>query len=131
MHPEGGGRGAVGGGVVDAALSEAGVCELKVQEAVVAKVGLRVLDRQTGEPVKGRTQSHVIMRQLATRPGQVYSLRQVSDRSRATDPIRRRRRFGVSATDHFAAASRRPTSISLRVCTAVARRRACEGWTRA
>jgi hypothetical protein len=65
--------------VVDAALSESGVCELKVQEAMVAKVGLRVLDRLTGEPLPngGRTQSHVIMRQVATRPGQVYSLRQV------------------------------------------------------
>ncbi|KAK3280296.1 Outer envelope protein 80, chloroplastic [Cymbomonas tetramitiformis] len=64
------------GQVVDADLSEAGECQLKVQEAVVSKVTLRVLDRESGDPIKGQTKPHVIMRQLSTRPGQVYNLRQ-------------------------------------------------------
>jgi hypothetical protein len=39
-------------------------------------VNLRVLDRESGEPKKGRTQRHIVMRQLSTKPGAVYSLRQ-------------------------------------------------------
>jgi hypothetical protein len=40
------------------------------------QVNLRVLDRESGEPKKGRTQRHIVMRQLSTKPGAVYSLRQ-------------------------------------------------------
>jgi outer membrane protein insertion porin family len=64
------------GQVVDADLSEAGVCELKVTEAVVAKVSVRTLGKDTGEPVSNpRTKPEVITRALTTRPGTVYSVR--------------------------------------------------------
>ena len=39
------------GSVVDAELSEGGVCELRVKEAEVARVTVRTLDRASGEPV--------------------------------------------------------------------------------
>ncbi len=64
------------GQVVDADLSEGGICELKVTEAVVAKVLVRTLHKETGEPVAApRTKPEVITRALTTRPGTVYSVR--------------------------------------------------------
>ena len=63
------------GSVVDADLSEAGICELKVTEAEVARVSVRTLDRTTGEPVVGATRPEVILRELTTKPGGVYSVR--------------------------------------------------------
>ena len=64
------------GQVVDADLSEGGVCELKVTEAVISKVAVRTLHKDTGEPVAApRTRPEVITRALSTRPGTVYSVR--------------------------------------------------------
>jgi outer membrane protein insertion porin family len=57
---------------------EDGVLELGAAEAVVNAVHLRFVDRETGEvkPGGGYTRPAVILRQLATRPGRVYSARQ-------------------------------------------------------
>jgi outer membrane protein insertion porin family len=64
------------GQVVDADLSEGGICELKVAEAIVAKVTVRTLHKDTGEPVaQPRTRPEVVTRALTTRPGCVYSVR--------------------------------------------------------
>jgi len=63
------------GSVVDAELSEGGVCELRVKEAEVARVTVRTLDRASGEPVAGRTRQEVVTRALTTCPGTVYSVR--------------------------------------------------------
>ncbi len=64
------------GQIVDADLSEGGVCELRVTEAVVARLAVRTLSKETGEPVATpRTRPEVITRALTTRPGTVYSVR--------------------------------------------------------
>lgn len=57
---------------------EDGVLELGASEATVAAVHLRFVDRETGEPRPGGgyTRPSVILRQLATAPGRVYSARQ-------------------------------------------------------
>ena len=57
---------------------EDGVLELGAAEATVAAVHLRFVDRETGEvkPAGGYTKPGVILRQLATAPGRVYSARQ-------------------------------------------------------
>lgn len=64
------------GQVVDAELSEGGICELKVAEAVVARVVVRTLSKETGEPLGNpKTRPEVITRALSTAPGRVYSVR--------------------------------------------------------
>lgn len=63
------------GQVVDVDMQE-GIAQLKLAEAVVGKVNLKFLDGETGEPTKGKTQSKVIMRQIATKPGAIYNIRQ-------------------------------------------------------
>lgn len=63
------------GQVVDVDMQE-GIAQLKLAEAVVGKVNLKYLDGETGEPTKGKTQSKVIMRQIATKPGAIYNIRQ-------------------------------------------------------
>lgn len=45
--------------MVDAEISESGVCEMKVSEALVNKVTIRTLDKTTGEPCKGKTRPEV------------------------------------------------------------------------
>ena len=57
---------------------EDGVLELGAAEATVAALALRWVDRETGEvrPQGGYTRPDVILRQLATAPGRVYSARQ-------------------------------------------------------
>lgn len=105
------------GQVVDAEISDNGVCEMKVSEALVNKVRprrnrvgrrargalprvppaggesarlppcpaprllrqvtVRTLDKNTGEPCKGKTRPEVITRALTIAPGSVYSLRQL------------------------------------------------------
>jgi len=64
------------GSVVDASLSESGVCELRCAEARVARVSVRTLDRASGEPTRGATRPEVVQRALTLRPGSVYSVRQ-------------------------------------------------------
>ena len=67
-------RGALGT-VTDAEMSEAGVCEVRVKETAVGRVALRFVDKATGEPVAGRTRPHVVLRALASKPGEMYSVR--------------------------------------------------------
>ena len=64
------------GSVLDAQLSEAGICELRCAEAHVRSVAVRTLDPATGEPCAGRTKHEVVQRALTLRPGCVYSVRQ-------------------------------------------------------
>jgi hypothetical protein len=53
------------------------VAEVKVSEAVVNRVVLKYIDKKTNEVRdEGRTKPHIILRNLTTRPGQVFSLQQ-------------------------------------------------------
>ncbi|BDA46032.1 Outer envelope protein 80, chloroplastic [Coccomyxa sp. Obi] len=54
-----------------------GVINVKLAEMVVGNLNLRYVDRKTGEVrEEGATRPEVVLRQLATRPGQVYNVRQ-------------------------------------------------------
>ncbi|KAI3429606.1 hypothetical protein D9Q98_005692 [Chlorella vulgaris] len=53
------------------------VAEVKVSEAVVNRVILRYVDKATNETRdEGKTKPHIILRNLTTKPGQVFSLHQ-------------------------------------------------------
>jgi hypothetical protein len=53
------------------------VAAVRCAEAVVNRVALKYVDAKTGEARdEGRTRPEVVLRQLATRPGRVYSLKQ-------------------------------------------------------
>jgi hypothetical protein len=53
-----------------------GVIKIKLAEMVVGNLNLRYVDRKTGEVrEEGATRPEVILRQLATRPGQVRPLK--------------------------------------------------------
>lgn len=63
------------GQVVDVELGAGDVAQVKLAEAVVNRIALRFVDSKTGEArEEGRTRPEVVLRQLTTRPGQVYSL---------------------------------------------------------
>jgi len=47
---------------------------VEVEEGIVRNVHVKFLDRETGNPVPGRTKLPVILRNVLTRPGKVYSL---------------------------------------------------------
>ena len=52
-----------------------GVINVKLAEMVVGNLNLRYVDRKTGEVrEEGATRPEVVLRQLATRPGQVRTL---------------------------------------------------------
>jgi hypothetical protein len=52
-----------------------GVINVKLAEMVVGNLNLRYVDRKTGEVrEEGATRPEVVLRQLATRPGQVSFL---------------------------------------------------------
>ncbi|GAB2229299.1 hypothetical protein Droror1_Dr00023437 [Drosera rotundifolia] len=53
-----------------------GIIRLQVAEAEVNDISIRFLDRKTREPTVGKTRPEIILRQLTTRKGQVYSLNQ-------------------------------------------------------
>jgi outer membrane protein insertion porin family len=64
------------GQVVDVELGAGDVMQVRLAEATVSSIALRYVDPKTGEArQEGRTRPEVVLRQLATRPGQVYSLR--------------------------------------------------------
>ncbi|KAL4449506.1 hypothetical protein ABPG77_007150 [Micractinium sp. CCAP 211/92] len=64
------------GQVIDVDTSN-NVAEVKVAEAVVNRVLLRYLDKNTNEARdEGKTKPHIILRNLTTQPGQVFSLSQ-------------------------------------------------------
>ena len=58
------------------------VAAVRCAEAVVNRVALKYVDAKTGEARdEGRTRPEVVLRQLATRPGRVYSLKQAKVRA--------------------------------------------------
>ena len=65
------------GQVVDVQMGTDDVARIKVGEALVNRVSLRYIDPETGESrEEGRTKPDIIMRQLATRAGEIHSLKQ-------------------------------------------------------
>lgn len=63
--------------VVDVEMGPGDVAAVRCAEAVVNRVSLKYVDAKTGEARdEGRTRPEVVLRQLATRPGRVYSLKQ-------------------------------------------------------
>lgn len=66
------------GQVTDVSMED-GIVDLKVAEMEVNNVTLRFINKKTGESKEeGATRPEVIMRHLATRPGQVYNMQQAS-----------------------------------------------------
>ena len=69
-----------------------GVINVRLSEMVVGNLNLRFVDRKTSEVrEEGATRPEVILRQLATRPGQVRSeivLRLCSDSRNCSKPRR-------------------------------------------
>lgn len=64
------------GQVIDVDTSS-NVAEVKVSEAVVSRVILKYIDKNTNEARdEGKTRPHIILRNLTTQPGQVFSLHQ-------------------------------------------------------
>ena len=58
--------------VVDVKMDE-DIINLKIAEMIVGRIGLQFRDRKTGElKPQGATKPEVVMRQLTTRPGQVW-----------------------------------------------------------
>lgn len=64
------------GQVTDMAMLPGGVICIQVAESEVNTITIRFRDRKTGEPTTGKTRPETLLRQLMTKPGQVYSLQQ-------------------------------------------------------
>ncbi|GBG89700.1 hypothetical protein CBR_g49553 [Chara braunii] len=64
------------GQVTDVEILSNGIIRVQVAEAEVNNITIRFLDRKTGEPTQGKTRPETLLRQLMTKPGQVYSLQQ-------------------------------------------------------
>jgi len=65
------------GQVIDVEMGANDIAEIRAAEATVNRISLRFLDPKSGEVREdGRTRPDIIMRQLTTRPGQVYNLQQ-------------------------------------------------------
>ncbi|AQK69636.1 Outer envelope protein 80 chloroplastic [Zea mays] len=60
-----------------AEILSGGILRLQVSEAEVNNISIRFLDRKTGEPTVGKTQTETILRQLTTKKGQAYNRAQV------------------------------------------------------
>lgn len=61
------------GSVQYAEILSGGILRLQVYEAEVNNIIIQFLDRRTGEPTTGKTRPETILRQLATKKGQVYN----------------------------------------------------------
>lgn len=65
------------GQVVDVQMGTDDVARIKVGEATINRVMLRYIDTETGESrEEGKTKPDIIMRQIATRAGEIHSLKQ-------------------------------------------------------
>lgn len=65
------------GQVIDVEMGTDDIARIRVGEATVNRISLRYIDPETGESrEEGKTKPDIILRQLATRPGQVHSLKQ-------------------------------------------------------
>eukprot|EP00271_Cylindrocystis_brebissonii_P001837 TRINITY_DN1213_c0_g1_i1.p1 TRINITY_DN1213_c0_g1~~TRINITY_DN1213_c0_g1_i1.p1 ORF type:complete len:900 (+),score=147.38 TRINITY_DN1213_c0_g1_i1:214-2913(+) len=64
------------GQVTDISMGKDGKLSVTAAEAEVKKISIKFRDRKTGEPTTGKTRPETLLRQLMTKPGQVYSLQQ-------------------------------------------------------
>lgn len=65
------------GQVIDVGMGQGDVATIKLAEATVNRITLRYIDPKSGEPrEEGKTKPEVILRQVTTRPGRAYDLRQ-------------------------------------------------------